>query len=198
MKIVTFQLPSRSTRAAIEIIDTVPSDWRSIAGELHAPKSAIRSGEVCASSGFRLSSRHRSQHTIIGRTERSTHSEENLYLVQLRELDPDLYAMMAERKLPGFVAFEEAGGGDTSIVTFDLARRIASAYVKRGYAGSLDFTSEFRTVRKTFSERCVVRLADACVELAWQDAYGGREDRLTPLFDVCRRVGRRLSSSSDA
>jgi len=46
--------------------------------------------------------------------------------------------MLIERRLPGYVAFDEAGFGG-GLITMTLAKDIAKAYIMRGYVGWLSF-----------------------------------------------------------
>src|SRR5262245_47371217 len=97
-----------------KLVEAVPSSWLWVDGGLSPCKALIESGQVEQGTGFMVERFHSIHPTIVG-TWNQTHSRRN---------QPNLYAMMVEQKLPGFVQFEKAGY-ERDTITLELAKRLA-------------------------------------------------------------------------
>lgn len=117
---------NRDLRA--NLVEAIPSNWEWVDGSLVAPSEFIAWGQVSEDTGFVLGNFLGFKPTIVGSYDRGT----------TRRSKPDLFAIMVEQKLPGFVSFDEAGK-DASIITFELSKRLAIGFLKKGYRGSLRF-----------------------------------------------------------
>lgn len=179
-----------------KVVEAVPSHWACIDGKLEAPKYLIDRGRVVENTGFAVERFHTIHPTIIGRYDPNTGENEM----------PDLYAIMVEKKLPGFIMFKEAGYG-CYVVTFDLAERIAVGFLRKGYRGRLYFRS--RCVDDTATHnpgRCDIAFEPwdgakflgiesgpqpARIRLEWDDTYGGKMKTVGPIMAACQSLNLR-------
>lgn len=122
-----FEIPNDQEVKA-KLVETMPNDWTWVNGILRAPEDLVFSGQVASDTGIAIQRFHDIHPTIIG--ERKPEGE--------GRLKPDLLAILVDRKLPSFIRFDEAGY-NPYIVTMELAKRVAVAYLKRGYRGNLNF-----------------------------------------------------------
>jgi len=172
-----FEIPN-DVEIMVKIIEAIPSDWAWIDGMLVAPKDLIDSGSAKENTGFTLKRFHDIGPTIIG----SYNKERN------ERNHPDLYAIMVEHKLPGFVTFDEAGY-ECDIATFEVAKRIASGFVRKGYLGSLCFFQDCYANRKHQNPAsCWISFKIRKVEIKWHGNYGGKEESVAPIITVCRSL----------
>ncbi len=159
-----------------KLIAAVPDTWSWVDGRLHAPQSLITSGEVVEHTGYSVERFHSIHPTIIGSYEKGSS----------KRLKPDLFAIIGERKLPGFICFDEAGY-ESHVVTLPLAKQIAIAYVRRGYRGHLHFYSACIDNSKYQNpERCKIALEPWDGPSALQEEAGENPARIK--LEYCTRV----------
>jgi len=178
------------------LVEVVPSDWSWLDGGLSAPQSLVDSGQVAAGMGYAIQRFHSIRPTIVDSLNPGYHSEQVL----------DLYGLIAERRFPEFIQFDEAGYSKP--ITLELAKSIAIAYIRLGYLGILKFYSScYDNSKYDNAERCHFHLhypGDAiggislprdvpfrALELRWDERYGGKEEHLEPILSVCRSLGLR-------
>src|SRR3989338_3790538 len=94
-----FEIPMDVQEIMIKLVETIPPNWAWVDGGLYAPKNLIASGQVEENTGFAVERFHSIHPTIIGNYDRN----------EGKHGKPDLFAIMVERKLPGFIRFNEAG-----------------------------------------------------------------------------------------
>lgn len=116
-----FEIPEDSDVMA-KIIESVPTSWSFMDGVLCPTKDIIASGQVEERTGFNISRFYSINPTIAG---------ENVGVI------PNLFGILVEQKIPAFISFEEAGYEDHRIITFELVKRIAAGFVRKGYRGHL-------------------------------------------------------------
>lgn len=170
------------------LVQAVPSDWCWVDGMLQAPP-ATNPEHPCfddySLSGFAIQRFHLIRPTVFapdGKTEL------------------DLVGLLCDRKLPAFVAFEEAGFGET--IKFPVAREIAARYAKSGYRGWLWFYASNHRDRKHDSRaRCWIDFPlggdeesrrfhePAGVRLEWDERYGGKREDIEPIHEACLKLG---------
>jgi hypothetical protein len=110
-----------------------------------------------------------------------------------------------DQKLPSFVRFDEAGY-DPHVVTMELAKRAAIAFLKKGYSGHLYFYKGCRDYSATDNDgRCFITFEPwkgvpfmndeagdqpARIRLEWFYGQKGK-DCVEPIIAVCRSLGLR-------
>lgn len=188
-----FKIPD-DQEVMVKLVEAVPANWSWVDGALDAPKNLVASGQVEENTGFVLRRFHSIQPTIIGSYDRNKGEWGN----------PDLFAIMVERKLPGFISFNEAGY-NSCIVTLELAKRIAVGFLRQGYCGGLHFYSGCCDNNKYDNPaRCSLifepwdGVKEMCreeagpqparVKLEWDSQYYGKEEDIAPIVAVCRSL----------
>jgi len=189
-----FEIPN-DTNIMMKLVEVIPNSWSWIDGVLSAPKTLIDSGKAVAGTGYEISRFHSIHPTIKG-----------IYR-DGKEQKPNLYAMIAEGKLPGFVSFHEAGY-DIDI-SFELAKKIAIAYLEKGYRGWLGLYSDCYDNSKYENPaacnihfkpwekgRFSVNLSDKntddnppVIEVNWTEKYGGKPELVQPIISLCHSLG---------
>ena len=188
-----FEIPDDQEVMA-KIVEAVPLSWSWIDGGLRAPSSMVASGQVEENTGFTLQRFHSIHPTIIGRYAGGKNERER----------PNLFAIMVEQKLPGFISFNEAGY-DADIITLELAKSVAVGFLRKGYRGGLYFYKDCYDNRKHDNPAyCEIIFqpwqgAPICqeeagaqpsrVKLRWESRYGGKEEDIAPIVAVCRSLG---------
>jgi len=186
-----FALPDYK-EVAVRLVEAVSSDWSWLDGSLDAPQSLKDSGQVAVETGYAISRFHTIKPTIV-----ASPSPPDL------EGTPDLYGLIADRRFPDFVRFDEAG--IYKPISLDEAKRIAIAYVRFGYLGFLFFYSNYHDNSKYHNAaRCRIYLQTpmdsidgiiypqdmplSAVTLEWDEEYDGKEEDLEPILSVCRSL----------
>ncbi len=182
-----FQIPD-DQKIIVQLAEAIPSNWAWINGELNAPEALIASGQAVKDTGFKLSLFHAIKSTIVTKCSQ----------VERGRIKPELFEIMVEQKLPGFVNFDQAGD-DEEEVTFELAKRIAIGFLQKGYSGDLRFFSGHRNkednnyqqqkLKHDHFARCDMRhgsnASPARVRLEWNSRHSGREEDLASIATVC-------------
>lgn len=122
---------------------------------------------------------------------------------RVRDLTPDLVALLIRKKNPGCVRFDKVGYlPRNKSVTFEAARELAAYYVSRGYRGHLSFVSAGHT--GDFSKNplsCDLQFSvwegrypevgrqQPRIRLQWREEFGGKRSDLEPLESLCREHG---------
>lgn len=188
-----FEIPN-DQETMVKLVEAVPDNWAWVDGGLFAPKDLIALGQVEENTGFVVERFHSIHPTIIGSY------DEN----ERRSRKPDLFAIMVEQKLPGFIIFNEAGY-DAGVVTLELTKRLAVGFLRKGYRGGLHFYKDCYDNHKYENPaRCdlVLQSGDsifrgeqgpqpARARLEWNVCYGGREEDIASIAAVCRSLGLR-------
>ncbi len=191
-----FEIPDNQEVMA-KLVEAVPSDWAWLDGGLRALNTLISSGEVEENTGFALERFHTIRPTIVGSYDQSNG----------KRRIPNLFAIMVEQKLPGFINFNEAGY-ESRIITLDLAKQIAAGFLRKGYRGSLHFFKDcYNNNKYDNSARCELIFSPwraprgwseeagpqpARVMLEWESRYGGGEEEdIAPIAGVCRSLNLR-------
>ncbi len=185
-----FEIPD-DQEIMVKLVEAIPSNWLWVDGELRASKVLVASGKVEENTGFVVQRFHSVQPTIIGGYNRN----------EKKCWNPNLYAIMVERKLPGFIRFDEAGYSSPSI-TLELAKQIAVGFLRKGYRGSLSFYRDcynnikydnpalceivFESWHGASKSRAEIGSQSAHIKLEWESRYSGKEDDIAPIVDVCR------------
>ena len=187
-----FEIPDDQEVMA-KLVEAVPSNWSWVDGGLHAPKILIASGQVEENTGFAVERFHSIHPTIVGSYDRN----------EGKRGKPNLFAIMVEQKLPGFIRFDEAGY-DAHIVTLELAKRVAVGFLRKGYRGGLHFYRGcYDNSKYDNPARCGIIFEPwhgapmrreeagaqpARVKLEWESRYYGKEEDITPIVAVCRSL----------
>lgn len=195
-----FEIPDNQ-EVMTRLVESVPSNWSWVDGELHAPKHLIDSGQVEENTGFALERAHEIHPTIIGSYDRSTGKRRK----------PNLFAIMVKRKLPGFIKFDEAGF-NAHIVTLKLAKAVAVGFIQNGYRGKLHFFKGwdcddkydndarcemiFEPWHGAPCEREEAGTQPARIQLVWNRSCERNED-ITPIIAACRLLNLRQYSHVD-
>ena len=190
-----FEIPDDQEVMA-KLVEAVPSNWSWVDGELCAPKTLVALGQVEENTGFALQRFHNIHPTIIGGYDQN----------EGKDRKPNLYAMMVEQRLTGFIRFDEAGYS-TYLISIELTKRIAAGFLRRGYRGRLHFFRGcYHNNKYDNPARCELIFKPwhgapacheeagsqpACVKLEWNDRYNGKEDDITPIVAMCRSLNLR-------
>lgn len=188
-----FEIPD-DQEVMVKLIEAVPPNWSWVDGGLHAPKTLVASGQVEKNTGFAVERFHNINPTIIG----SYNQNEG------KRGKPNLFAIMVEQKLPGFIKFDEAGYDTHHIVTLELAKRIAVGFLRKDYRGSFRFFKGcYNNSKYDNPARCEMIFEPwhgapvyreeagsqpARVKLEWESRYYGKEDDIAPIVAVCRSL----------
>lgn len=184
-----FEIPDNQEIKA-KLVESVPSNWLWVSGWLNAPKELITYGKAEENTGFAIERFHEIHPTIIGN-----------YDQDRKQRKPNLFAIMVEHKLPGFIKFSEAGIG-ASIITFELAKSVATGFIRKGYHGGLyfyrghndnDMSNNPAQCTMTFQPfNGAPYLGEesgeqpARIKVMWESGYGGKIEDITPIISVCR------------
>ncbi|RJQ36133.1 hypothetical protein C4552_04200 [Candidatus Parcubacteria bacterium] len=188
MNVKRFLIPEGDMFVMLKLVESIPLDWSFVNGRLNAPAQLIATRQAVAGTGLFLSRSHSIRPTFIGETAWDREKQE-----------PDLYAVLALRRLPGFIRFDDAGYQE-QLMTLTLARRIAMVYIKYGYRGTLSFYSNCSIDDRSDNEaRCELALEPwhgapflreeagdqpARIKLEWRrDSRGER--RIAPILRAC-------------
>jgi hypothetical protein len=192
MKAISFfEIPDETT-TRVRLVEAVPQTWSWMDGWLRAPEILLTSGAAIETTGFIFSRYRCISPIVVGKYDPTSG----------REFEPDLYAILAEQKLPGFIRFDMAGYGTE--ITLELAKRIAMAYLGQDYTGWLNFYSGCRNNNKYNNPAfCQMKLDPWCgapldheeegqqpsrIRLEWDDRYGGSSMTINPIVAVCREL----------
>lgn len=187
-----FEIPD-DQEVMVKLIEAVPSNWSWVDGNLHAPETLIASGQAEEHTGFAVERFHSIHPTIVGSYDQD----------ERKQRKSNLFAIMAEQKMPGFILFGEAGY-DADVVTLELAKRIAVSFLRKGYRGSLRFYMDcYRNRKFDNPARCDIIFKPwhgapalpkesgpqpARVKLGWESRYNGTEKNIAPIVAVCRSL----------
>ncbi|MDO8551821.1 MAG: hypothetical protein Q7S03_04045 [bacterium] len=176
----------------IKLIEATPATWLCLSGTIRAPEALIVRGLALEETGFYIGRFHSIRPTIIGRYDPKG------------RIEPDLFGMLVEQKLPGFVQFDQAGDS-AEFITLTLAKFLAQGFVVKGYRGHLTFVKSIwdndmgqRSARYGLSlvtwesypkDREFVGMQPPLVTLEGDGRYGGKEADIESLFTVCRFLG---------
>lgn len=191
-----FEIPiATANEVAPQLVSAVPSAWLWVDGGLHASENLIASGEVEENTGFALDRFHDIHPTIRG-----SYDQKNGIWRK-----PNLCAIMVERKLPGFITFNEAGY-DKSI-SLELAKLIATEFLRKGWRGWLSFYKDCQdnyTYHNSARASMIFQPWDgapvcgveagpqpARIKLEWLDSYYGKMEDVMPIVKVCHSLGLR-------
>lgn len=191
-----FEIPD-DQEVVVKLVEAVPSNWSWVDGGLHAPKVLVASGQVEENTGFAVERFYSINPTIIGNYDRNEWGKQE---------KPNLFAIMVEQKLPGFITFNEAGYDEHNII-FELAKRIAIGFLRKGYRGRLRFYQGCYNNKKYDNPaRCEMIFKPwhgapiyreeagpqpARVKLEWESCYYGKEEDIAPIVAVCRSLNLR-------
>ena len=197
MNLAFFEIPD-DDEVKVKLVEAIPDNWSFLDGQLNAPKSAINAGLVQEDTGFAVARFHSIKPTIIGRYDQK---------VQGR-VEPNLFAIMVDGKLPGFVSFDEAGleARSKGDIKMALSKRIVIGFIRKGYLGGLHFYSDCISNNKYYNPaRCDMAFQPwdagplydgecgpqpARIKLSWADTSRGQID-IDPLRGICLSLGLR-------
>ena len=190
-----FEIPDDHEIRA-KLVEAVPPDWSWLDGGLRASKTLLDLGQVEENTGFEVGRFHIIHPTIIGAYVGDGNG---------RREKPNLFAIMVEQKLPGFILFDEAGY-DASI-SLDLTQRIAAGFLRKGYCGGLHFYKGcYDNNKYENAARCDMLFErwhgapvfkeeageqPARVKLEWNGDYRGKEEDIASIAAVCRSLNLR-------
>ncbi|MFA6588156.1 MAG: hypothetical protein WCT08_03740 [Patescibacteria group bacterium] len=176
-----------------KLVEAVPDNWSWVDGCLYAPQHLIDSGMVQQDTGFTLARFHSINPTIVGAYEEHNGKRKK----------PNLFAMMVEQKLPGFISYDEAGFEDNPI-TLKLTKTITIGFLRKGYRGDLCFYCGYYDNSKYDNPaRCSLIFEPwngppimgkeagpqpARIQLEWNSRYPGTEENIVPIAAVCRSL----------
>lgn len=179
----------------VKLVEAVPENWSWVDGGLYAPRILVESEQVEEHTGFVLERFHSIHPTIIGSYDQTMG----------RSRKPNLFAIMVEQRLPGFIRFIEAGYG--ADITLELAKRVTVGFLRRGYRGGLHFFERCCNNHKYDNPaRCSMifepwqgaplcleeaGLQPARVKLEWKSHYYGKQEDVAPVVAVCRSLNLR-------
>jgi hypothetical protein len=173
-----FSFPA-TQEALVALIRTVPQRWSWVNGRLDAPTELIASSQAVKGTGLRLE-RYSDIHP--------------LYEGELndgRRAEPDILAMVVERRLPGHVNFQEAGYHCT-LMPFQLCKDIALAYIERGYTGCIEFVlgqSEERIDHMAVFRICWKSCNGPHLAVSYDNQYDGPKTQAAEIIAKCRELG---------
>jgi hypothetical protein len=200
-----FEIPD-DCEVMAKLIGAVPSSWAWVDGCLWAPPELVASKEAIEDTGFSLSRFHTIHPTIRGK---------DVFIEGQgwTKTNPNLMAILVERKLPGFIVFEEAGYQEP-LITMELSKQIAIAYVRKNYGGHLSFYKDcYRNSKYDNPAKCLLTLQPwqgppisgkeagdqpARARLEWESRYGGKEKDIEPIIAVCHELNLREYSPMSA
>lgn len=185
-----FEIPDNQEVKA-RLVESVPFDWSWVSGYLNAPKELVACEKAEKHTGFAIERFHEIHPTIIGSYDQNR-----------KQRKPNLFAIMVEHKLPGFIKFCDAGI-DSSTINFGLARSIAAGFIRKCYAGGLYF------YRNCYDDKTINNSAAQCtmtfqpfyggiyldeesgkqparIKIKWESHCGGKIEDITPIISVCR------------
>ena len=187
-----FEIPDNQT-VMIQLVEAIPSSWSWVSGTLYAPDAFVHSGKAAEYTGFSIGKYHDTCTKIIGGYAAGDTSPRK----------PNLYAMMVEQKLPGFVIFNDTGLHGNSD-TLDLAKQITIGFLHQGYRGELHFYhSYFKDNMYDNPAYCTIAFRPWCgkpflgneagaqptrIKLEWDCRYGGTEEDIAPIEAICRSL----------
>jgi len=187
-----FALPDDSNIIS-SLVRAVPDGWSWLDGGLYAPKRLVDEGLAMPDTGYALSRFRGGRTEVTGRTVRDGEVT--------REVAPDLFGFLVERKRPAWVAFEEAGFGNSYDLTFATAKRLASGFVYLGYRGILRFyrdcrnNDKYRNPAHFYLEMapggCLVaegHEGEGVALISWDAENGGTKDMVAALLDICGKL----------
>ena len=185
-----FEIPDDDQEIMVKLVEAIPSNWSWVDGDLHAPEMLIVSGQVEEHTGFAVRRFHRNNPTIVGSYNQDERKQRN----------PDLFAIMVDQKLPGFIFFDEAGY--ETPITFKLTKHIVVGFLQKGYRGGLRFFKDcYGNSKFDNPARCDIAFKPwhggsasyeeggpqpARIKIEWDSRYNGREEDVTPIIAVCR------------
>lgn len=122
MKELAYEIPQQNREINAAIVRAIPFDSICVNGILNAPRELIEKEQVAVNTGHLFSRGH----SIVGRSP-----------IGKADRSFDAYALIVERKLPDFVAFNDVGltnEGPFSLATY---QRTIADFLLRGYSGAL-------------------------------------------------------------
>src|SRR3989339_939816 len=130
-KMRIFEIPTNRQGIMVLLIEAIPNNWRSVTGWLDVPRHLVDSGQAEKNTGFLLDRDQQIRPNIIDKEYGRCDIFSNV----------NLFAIMVQRKFPGFVRFNYAGEGSPNHVRADFqeAVRIAKGFIRLGYRGALSF-----------------------------------------------------------
>ncbi|MFA6105212.1 MAG: hypothetical protein WC725_01260 [Patescibacteria group bacterium] len=179
---IFFALPD-NPEVRKKLVESIPKDWKWFDGVLHFPPDQEMFRDIAYQTGYLFSRLHDISPVIVGKAEQGSGK---------RHL-PDLSALMVDKKLPSFVAFEEAGR--KSEKSFEIIRKIAAVFLRRGYVGHLSFVrSAHKYNRFNNSVRCDFRIyphggEPSDIKLVWSPEFGGNPSQLEAVLTAFYSLG---------
>ena len=187
-----FEIPA-DPEVMARLVEAVPDHWRWVTGSLYPTKKLIASGVVQEDTGFVLARFHNINPTIAGTYDRSARAR----------INPNFFAIMVDRKMPGFVFFDEAGL-DCQTLPFSTVKRLAAGFIRNGYGdGFLDFRSnDHDNYMADNPARCNMIFQRwhggeyhiekgpqvARIRVEWEEKFGGTKEHVAPIVSVCQSL----------
>lgn len=181
-----FEVPD-DPEVMAKLVEAMP-DWQMLDGSLWTPQPLIDSGEALEKTGIVLSRFHSIRPTLQGMADGG----------MVSGLNPtDLFAVLVDNKKPGFILFDEAGYQER-VVTMELSKKFAAAFLRKGYRGRLNFyrdcddDDKFRN-----SARCTLAFSSPgnvpnpkfkvpWVSVEWDPAFSEEYLGVSQILSVCR------------
>ena len=186
-----FEIPE-DPEIMVQLLEAVPPHWEWMSGGLYPPPELIAAGRVAEKTGIRLGRFYDIHPSFEGCSDKK----------------PDLYAIIVEEKLPGFIHFSEVQPGNHETISQEFAKRIASGLLLKGYRGSLRFESS--CYNDNYGENphyCNMKFQPwngdshygkeetgpqpPRIKVGWDSRYYGNEEGIAAIVEVCRSLNLR-------
>jgi hypothetical protein len=114
------------------LVDTIPTTWKNVSGELYAPSTLKQRGLVTPHTGVRFMGAHMSVSAHIAI---SCKWEKNQSTLR----PADFLGILSEGKRPAYLEFRDTG--DRGPITLEEAQTIIKRFLTDGYRGHLIFSN---------------------------------------------------------
>lgn len=182
-----FKIPENSMKM-MDIVCSVPDNWKHISGRIIAPKSLIEADKVANRTGILVNGIN--DYRIVGGLKEDG-----------KTCDPDIFAMVIVRLLPEFADFSVNSRG---IGCLETVKKFANGLIISGYRGSLLFGKSIpneQEFESPYSAECSLELSPwvgnsdsefgpqpARMRLAWNEENSGSYEDTKTILSVCRKL----------
>ncbi len=118
--------------------------------------------------------------------------------------EPNLFGIMVEQKLPGFVSLREAGYGDTP-TSLENIKKVIIGFVNKGYYGNLHFYRDCQdNVKHRNSATCQFYISPreenprTTLSVSWNNNNATARHSVSPIFSACVSMNLRKRELANA